>query len=241
MKRPLWLDLLLIVLVPILGMALGVGATFLFGINQTDYRSNLVVNLFFLAACIGFIRAYKFSREDLGLKVVKEQMRWHVIISLVIFGLYMLFYIFVIQISNLKPFSANTTWGLLTYFVVVFAEELYFRGVLYGFLEKRFSARIALIVTSILFGLLHGRQGLSGILSKTFTGWLWGSVRYSSRMIFLLIFPIHFAYNVIWLLFDGNWNNSPAWVIYGVPAIEFLFGLVIVIMHDRRSPAETQP
>jgi len=240
MKRPLWLDLLLIVLVPIVGMALGIGATFLFGINQAGYGSNIVVNLFFLAACIGFIRAYKFSREDLGLKIVKEQMRWHVIISLVIFGLYMLFYIFVIQISSLKPFSANTTWGLLTYLVVVFAEELYYRGMLYGFLEKRFSARIALIVTSILFGLLHGRQGLSGILSKTFTGWLWGSVRYSSGMIFLLIFPIHFAYNVIWLLFDGNWNNPPAWIIYGVPVIEFLFGLAIVIFHDRRSAGESR-
>ncbi len=241
MKRPLWLDLLLIVLIPIMGMALGVGGTFLFGINQTDYRSNLVVNLFYLAACIGLIRAYKFSQEDLGLKVAQEQMRRHVIISLIIFGLYMLFYIFAIRISSLKPFSANTAWGLLTYLVVVFAEELYFRGMLYGFLKTRFSARTALIVTSILFGLLHARQGLTGILSRTITGWLWGSVRYSWGMIFLLIFPVHFAYNVVWLLFEGNWNSPPAWGIYGLPAIEILLGLAIVIFHDRRSTEEPLP
>ena len=84
MKRSLWLDLLLIILMPIVGMALGVGARFLFGINQTDYGSNLVVNLFFLAACIGFIRACKFSQEGLGLKVVPKQKRRHVIISLCI-------------------------------------------------------------------------------------------------------------------------------------------------------------
>ena len=37
-------------------------------------------------------------------------------------------------------------------------------------------------------------QGL-GMLPKLFTGWLWGSVRYATGMIYLLIFPVHFAYN----------------------------------------------
>jgi len=241
MKRPLWLDLLLILLIPIMGVALGVGVSFLFDINQTDYGSNLVINLFFLAACIGLLCVFKFSHEDLGLKVVKKKMRWHVIASLAIFTLYMLFYIFVIRISGLKPISANTVWGLLTYFVVVIAEELYFRGMLYGFFEKRFSGITALIVSSLLFGIFHARQGLAGIISRAITGWLWGSVRYSSRMVFLLIFPIHFAYNVIWLLFEGNWSNPPVWAIYGVPALEFLLGLAIVILHDRRSAGKPQP
>lgn len=115
---------------------------------------------------------------------------------------------------------------------VVVAEECYFRGMLYGSLQKCFSAKTALVATSLLFGLFHAQQGVRGVVSRTFTGWLWGSVRYSSGMIFLLIFPVHFAYNAVWLLFEGNWNNPPAWAIYALPAVEFLLGLAIVIWHD---------
>jgi len=230
-QRPKWLDYLLIFLIPIMGMALGVGVTFLFGMNQTDY-SNLIVNLVFLLSCIVLIRIFNFSTGDLGLKIVKEQAKNHVLLSLVIFSLYMLFYIFVIRISALKPFSPSTAWGLLTYLVVVIAEELYFRGALYGYFEKRFSAMTALVVSSLIFGLFHASQGLPGIISKTLTGWLWGSVRYSTGMIFLLIFPVHFVYNSIWLLLEGNWSNPPMWAIYALPAVEFLIGLLFVITHN---------
>ena len=225
-KRPLWLGILLILLIPILGMALGVGVMFLLGMNGTDY-GNLIINLFFLTGVIVLIRIFKFSAEDLGLKFIQEQMQKHVILSLAVFTYYMLVYVFVIRISMLKPFSSGTLWGLVTYLIVVFAEELYFRGALYSFFENRFSAKTALIVSSILFGLFHAQQGLRGMISKTFTGWLWGSVRYSTGMIYLLIIPVHFAYNSIWLLFDGNWSLPPPWSIYGLPAAEFLLGLLI--------------
>ena len=232
-QRPAWFNYLLAFLIPILGMALGVGATFLFGLNQTDY-GNLIVNLFLLIGVIVLIRLFNFSSEDLGLKIIKEQMQKHVSLSLLIFALYLLFYIFIIRISSLKPFSSGTFWGLLTYLVVVFAEELYFRGALYSFFEKRFSAKTALIVSSILFGLFHAQQRVRGMISRAFTGWLWGSVRYSTGMIFLLIIPVHFAYNSIWLLFEGNWNNPPAWAIYALPVVEFVIGLAFVILDGKR-------
>jgi membrane protease YdiL (CAAX protease family) len=170
-KRSLWLELFLVILTPIIGMALGVGITMAFGLNQTDY-SNLIVNLFLIAAGIILVRIFKFSKGDLGLKLIEGQLKWHVILSLTIFTLYVLFYIFVIRISALKPFSASTLWGLLTYLIVVIAEELYFRGALYRFFEKRFSAKTALVVTSLVFGLFHARQGFCGIISRTTTGWL---------------------------------------------------------------------
>ena len=232
-QRPAWFYYLLVFLIPILGMALGVGATFLFGLNQTDY-GNLIVNLFLLIGVIVLIRLFNFSSEDLGLKIIKEQMQKHVSLSLLIFALYLLFYIFIIRISSLKPFSSGTFWGLLTYLVVVFAEELYFRGALYSFFKKRFSAKTALIVSSILFGLFHAQQRVRGMISRAFTGWLWGSVRYSTGMIFLLIIPVHFAYNSIWLLFEGNWNNPPAWAIYALPVVEFVIGLAFVILDGKR-------
>jgi len=233
-KRPLWIGFLLVFLVPILGMALGVGTMFLLGLNGTDY-GNLIVNLFFLIGVSVLIRLFKYASEDLGLKVIKEQMQKHVALSLAIFAFYMLVYVFVFRISSLKPFSSGTIWGLVNYLVVVFAEELYFRGALYSFFEKRFSAKTALIISSIIFGLFHAQQGLRGMISKTFTGWLWGSVRYATGMIYLLIIPVHFAYNAVWLLFEGNWDNPPVWLIYALPAIEFVMGLAIVILRNKHS------
>ncbi|MCP4419107.1 MAG: CPBP family intramembrane metalloprotease [Chloroflexi bacterium] len=232
-KRPLWLQILLIILIPIIGMGLGVATAVLLNIDQ-DATGNLVTNLFFLAACLSLLPIFKFSRKDVGLKIIPEQMRWHVISSLIILALYMLFYIFVIRITTLKPFTSDSMWGILTYSVVIFAEELYFRGMVYGFIQKHFSARTALIVSALLFGLFHARQGITGIATKTITGWLWGSVRYSSGMIFLLIFPVHFAFNAVWLLFEGNWSNPPTWGIYGLSAIEILLGLAIAIIHNKQ-------
>lgn len=232
-KRPLWLGIPLLLLVPILGMALGVATMFLLNLNGSDY-GNLIVNLFFLISVVVLIRLFKISSEDLGMKVIQGQMHKHVILSLTIFTFYMLVYVFVIRISTLRPFSSGTLWGLATYLVVVFAEELYFRGALYSFFEKRFSAKTALVVSSILFGLFHAQQGIRGMISRAFTGWLWGSIRYSTGMIFLLIIPVHFAYNSIWLLFEGNWSNPPAWAIYVLPAIEFLVGLAIVLFGNKR-------
>ena len=232
-KRPMWLEIFLMIFIPILGMTLGMGTMFLLKLNGTDY-GNLIVNLFFLGGVIILVQISKFSSKNLGLKIIKEKMQSHVILSLAVFLLYVLFYIFVIRISALKPLSSNTFWALLTYLIVVIAEEIYFRGALYSFIEKRFSARTALIISSVLFGLFHVQQGIRGMISRTFTGWLWGSVRYSTGMIFLIIIPIHFTYNSIWLLFEGNWNNPPAWAIYALPTIEFVIGLAIVILHGKR-------
>ena len=230
-KRPFPFQLLLIIIFPIIGLMLGVFFTLQLDMNQTTH-SNLIINFLFLIACLSLIPIFKFSWQDLGLQPIRGEMSWHVRISLLIFTLYILFYLFAIRLTTLKPFSPVIGWGLGTNLVVVFAEEIYFRGMLYSFIQKRFSARVALLVTAVLFGLFHARQGLYGIISKTVTGWLWSSVRYSSGMIFLLIFPIHYAYNTIWLLFEGNWSNPPAGAIYLLMAGEFLLGFAIVLRQN---------
>ena len=58
-KRSLWLELILVILTPVIGMALGVGVNFLLGLNQTDY-SNLIINLFFLLVVLFW---YSFSNS----------------------------------------------------------------------------------------------------------------------------------------------------------------------------------
>lgn len=231
-QRPLH-NLLWLILIPVLGMAAGVGVATLLNLDQDTY-GNLLINLAFLVAVLSLLPASKLDRAGLGLKVRRETLRQHLVLGFIIFALYMLFYLFVIRISAFKPFTPNLAWGLVATAVVVVAEELYFRGLLFGTLEQRFSGRTALLVTAVLFGLFHTRQGVSGMVARFFTGWLWGSVRYASGMIFLLIFPIHYAYNAVWLLFVGNWADPPAWASVALPAAEFLLGLAIVLFHERR-------
>lgn len=106
-KKSIWQEMLQTIIIPIFGMALGTGIMFLLNLSETDY-GDLIVNLFFLVSLIVLIRLFEFSSKNLGLKVIKEQMQRHVVLSLAIFAFYMLFYVFVIRISMLKPFSSSS-------------------------------------------------------------------------------------------------------------------------------------
>ena len=231
-KRPFPPNAILILLTPVLGLGLGVAITMLLGVEQL--YSNLIINLCLLTAVTLLITFLKPSPVDLGVQIIPTQIRRHGILAALVLGLYLLFYLFAIRISALKVWDTAVQWGLLTNLIIVLAEELYFRGLLYGFVQKRYSARTALIVSSLLFGLFHAQQGWRGIITKTFTGWLWGSVRYASGMIFLLIFPIHYLFNTVWLLFVGNWNNPPAWAIYALPIAEFSLGSLFMLMQRKQ-------
>ena len=236
-KRPV-ISILFLLAVPIAGLAIGVGLSFLMGLNGTD-AGNFIANLVLLLVVFMVIPIYGFSFDELGLILHKSKLRFHIASSLAIFTGYLLFYLFVIQISGMKPVNSSMIWGLMTYLVVVVAEELYFRGEVYGFIEKRSSAKWALVVSSVLFGIFHVRQGLLGIITKTITGVLWGSVRYTTSMIYLLIIPVHFAFNATWLLFEGNWNTPPEWAIYAASAGElFLTALILLAKPDRKSSAK---
>lgn len=205
-----------------------------FGIADQPF-SNLIVNTVFLLTSIGCIRLFKFSTQEVGLKVIREKLPLHVGVCLVIFIIYWLYYLLVVRISALRPVTSATVWGLLNYIVVASAEEIYFRGLLFRLIEEKTSGPIAVFITGLLFGLVHFRQGL-GMLPKFFTGWLWGSVRYATGMIFLLIFPLHFTYNATWLLFQGNWN-TPSLLANLFPLVELL-GVILIFaylkMHNRR-------
>lgn len=81
-------------------------------------------------------------------------------------------------------------------------------------------------VSGLLFGLVHFSQGL-GMLPRFFTGWLWGSVRCATGMIILLI-PLHFIYNSVWLLFQGDWDNPTIIANLLPPQVEILVAILIV-------------
>ncbi|MCI0519622.1 MAG: CPBP family intramembrane metalloprotease [Chloroflexi bacterium] len=70
------------------------------------------------------------------------------------------------QLEFLAPqdFSWVGAAGMLLFagLAVPFAEELFFRGVLYSWLSRRFGVIIAALVSSLLFGLLHGELAIAG-------------------------------------------------------------------------------
>jgi membrane protease YdiL (CAAX protease family) len=205
-----------------------------FGLSQHD-SSNLIFSTLFLLACAGTIRLLRLSAEDVGLRILRPRLAGHVGLCLALLLLYGLYYLFVVRISGLRPITSAMIWGLLNCLVVPFAEEIYFRGLFYHIIEKRFSGRAAILVSGLLFGLVHYSQGL-GMLPKFFTGWLWGSVRNATGMIFLLI-PLHFIFNAVWLLFEGKWDNPPA-LSFLFPLVELLLAIVIVLAVRKRQATQ---
>jgi membrane protease YdiL (CAAX protease family) len=195
------------------------------GIADQPY-SNLIISSVFLFTTLGCIRLFRFSTEDLGLKMLRGKLASHVGLCLIIFIIYCLYYLLIVKISNLRPVNPAAVWGLLNFIVVAFAEEIYFRGLFYHLIDQRTSGRMAVLITGILFGLVHFQQGL-GMLPKFFTGWLWGSVRYATRIIFLLIFPLHFTYNAVWFMFEGRWGN-PTILAQLFPLVELILSVLIV-------------
>ena len=66
-------------------------------------------------------------------------------------------------------------WLALVWFTVVFVEEIVFRGYMMGAIEQFFSSNaaapwIALGLSSVVFGIAHSYQGISGILSTGLMG-----------------------------------------------------------------------
>lgn len=190
----------------------------------------LVINTVFLIASIICIRSFGMSSEDIGLKFLPGTFLRHVVFCLILLLLYLVYYIVGIRISGLRPVTSATVWTLLGYLVVAFAEEIYFRGILYRLFSNRYSGRVAVLGTALFFALFHLKQGPTALLRLT-TGLLWGSVRYSTGTILLLAFPVHFAYNAVWLLFQGNWDNPPTWAFL-MPIVELVLGLLILATHS---------
>jgi len=68
--------------------------------------------------------------------------------------------------NSVDLYMDRSIWLFLVFAVVVpFVEEIYFRGIFLHLLEKKFSAKIAILLSSLLFGLLH-----FDLISKVFDG-----------------------------------------------------------------------
>jgi uncharacterized protein len=90
-------------------------------------------------------------------------------------------------------------WGFIFYLFVAAAEEIVFRGYMLTNLRDRYSSRNALIISSILFGLVHignDHVTITGIATISFGGLLMGIVTLKTKTISTAI-GLHWSWNFV--------------------------------------------
>lgn len=149
--------------------------------------------------------------------------------------------------------SMNNWYGLISVAIAApLLEELIFRGVLLDGLLKRRSAWSAIIISSILFGIVHLNpwQFVSAMIIGVFAGWVY----YRTRSLIYSIF-VHFANNFTAGIFmamdeDNSMMDAELPELYGgTENMYLIIGLCLVIaslciyslnkrMKDERLPDE---
>ena len=113
-------------------------------------------------------------------------------------------------------------------FVPAFAEELLFRGVLFGALRPRIGAAATVLATAVAFGLYHG--SVYRFLPAAFAGLLLGGVRAASGSLWPAL-AFHFANNVaVVVAMHAGWSTPPARaLVVVVAALASVAGLTLVV------------
>jgi membrane protease YdiL (CAAX protease family) len=78
---------------------------------------------------------------------------------------------------------ASVAYGLFHWMFSGFGQEVLFRGLIFFSLHRWKGWKIALVVSSVLFGLMHVRQGVTGVIGTTLIGGYWGWVALKTRNI----------------------------------------------------------
>jgi membrane protease YdiL (CAAX protease family) len=117
-------------------------------------------------------------------------------------GLFVLLILLIGMFGGWQDMSWGSIWGCLgtagvTASVAV-TEEVLFRGVLFRIMEERTGTVIALVVSSLIFGLTHSINAeatLWGVLSIALTGGLLTTAAYVATRSLWLSIGLHFAWN----------------------------------------------
>lgn len=154
----------------------------------------------------------KYSWEAFGLKPLKID--WRKVGKIALFGValvaleVLVIYILQLTKTNIPTFRKDSTleiivsnnFFLFLVFILVIGiigpviEEIYFRGILFGWFRKYFKPWVGIIVTSTIFGLLHYKSVLTIIAAFVYGlmfSWLYEREK-------SLVYPIalHMAVNI---------------------------------------------
>ncbi|MEA2089827.1 MAG: type II CAAX endopeptidase family protein [Thermoproteota archaeon] len=76
---------------------------------------------------------------------------------------------------------ANVAYGLFYWMFGGLGQETLFRGLILFSLQRWKGWKIALVISSMLFGLMHVRQGVTGVMGTILIGGYWGWVALKTR------------------------------------------------------------
>jgi uncharacterized protein len=117
-------------------------------------------------------------------------------------GLFVLLMLLIGMFGGWQDMAWGSVWGCLgtagMVASVAVTEEVLFRGVLFRIMEERTGTVIALILSSLIFGLTHSVNAnatLWGVLSIALTGGLLMTAAYVATRSLWLSIGLHFAWN----------------------------------------------
>lgn len=122
-------------------------------------------------------------------------------------------------LAQLSPLAMVLSFALAP----ALAEELAFRGAMYGLLRGRLSESTAVLLQALAFGLMHG--SLHRLLPTAALGWVLGHLRARSGSV-LPGMLVHAMTNATLLLLDRAYGEQG---LFGAPTPVALLGLALVL------------
>ncbi|MHA1519897.1 MAG: lysostaphin resistance A-like protein [Promethearchaeota archaeon] len=135
------------------------------------------------------IKTRKISWTEVGAKNIDfggmGNIFWAILITVVVFVVRMILNVFLNELFTQEPnedmVDIITGGGifligfLLSAFVIPIIEEFFFRGLIYRGLRQHLSPRIAIIISSLLFGIAHLNwiQGILAGIMALFLAWMY--------------------------------------------------------------------
>ncbi|MEO8771418.1 MAG: CPBP family intramembrane glutamic endopeptidase [Ferruginibacter sp.] len=134
----------------------------------------------------------------------------------------------VVALSNLKSWPEFLVALVIMAFLPALFEELFFRGAVQNLFVKWWKQPlVAIIVTSLLFSLIHGSIYL--FLSRAVLGFVLGLLYYKTKNIWINVIA-HFLNNAIALaqLFSMSNSKEPLDISKIDPKIDWWFGIIAI-------------
>jgi hypothetical protein len=135
------------------------------------------------------------------------------------------------------------TWGVLVISLLIgFSEELFFRGVILTAMRDRYGREwLAVLITTVIFGLSHFSGGVPNMVSTLVTGFLFYWMRRVSGGI-LVPALVHSIYDfAIYTSYMGPHPADTDSLSLAVFLVGALLSIVLLVLHRYAAPAVTIP
>ena len=159
-----------IVILIIAQLAAQLAASALNLIKIPDGICNIIAGIFYVGLTYVILKIYiekviRLPISDFGMPVFHIKRKWiliAILLPLLVKGSYLLFFqgAYVSSHMNGKQIFRTLSAGIMfTGIAAGFVEEMVFRGVILNLLRKKWNRKVAVIVPSVLFGMVHIGNG----------------------------------------------------------------------------------